>query len=177
MSYNLIMDTHDFKLDARIRTALMSLQSIPGEAAWHGCPSALGLLRGLDAHAAVWRPYPGGNNIREITLHIAFYENSVAGRLAGQQIPLGFKQRKSGWPLMLDGVDEVQWKAEIGLLKQAHLRLVDALIAFDPARLDEPVGRASDRPAAQLIHGVAEHTLYHAAQIEMLKTLYTRLAR
>ena len=65
-------------LNPRIRTALTSVNPTTQHPAWHGAPTALGVLRGISPAAAVWRPYPGANNIREIALHIAFWENSVA---------------------------------------------------------------------------------------------------
>lgn len=158
-------------LDPRIRTALTSVNPTTENPAWHGCPTALGVLRGVSSAIAVWRPYPGANNIREIALHIAFWENSVANRLSGKNVLVGFKQRKTSWAIMLDSVDEEQWKKEIGLIKAAHERLTGALTRFDPGMLDQPVGKRTTRNAVELIHGVAEHTLYHTAQMEMIKTL------
>lgn len=157
--------------DARIRTALHSINPSSENPAWHGCPTALGVLRGVRSAVAVWRPYPGGNNIREIALHIAFWENSIANRLSGRNTPVGFQQRKTGWAIMLDTLAEEQWKQEIALLRSSHERLVEALSKFDPALLDQPVGKKTTRKAIEFIHGVAEHNLYHTAQIEMLKTL------
>ncbi len=157
-------------LDPRIRTALTSINPTTEHPAWHGCPTALGVLRGVSAAVATWRPYPGANNIREIALHIAFWESSVAKRLSGQKAPMEFKQRKTGWALTLDAVDEAQWKGELGLIKAAHQRLVEALIGFDPGLLDQPTGKGTTRHAVELIHGVAEHSLYHAAQMEMIKS-------
>jgi hypothetical protein len=158
-------------IDTRIRTALVSVNPTTAHPAWHGAPTALGVLRGVNSSMAVWRPYPGGNNIREITLHIAFWENSVANRLSGENHLVGFKQRKTSWVIRQDTIDEQQWKSEIGILKTAHQRLVDALTRFDPALLDQPVGKKTVRPVVEFIHGVAEHSLHHATQIEMIKTL------
>ena len=161
-------------LHPRIRTALVSIDPNGQRPAWHGAPTALGVLRGVRAPAALWRPYPEANNIREITLHIAFWENSVANRLAGTSQRLLFAQRKTGWPLRSDELEESQWKEEVALLRTVHARLVEAVTAFDPARLDEPPGSRTTRPAIQLIHGVGEHSLHHATQIEMLKQLQRR---
>ena len=158
-------------LNPRIRTALAAIQPTEDNPAYHGCPTALGVLRGLSTKAAVWRPYPGANNIREIALHMAFYENSVANRLSGKTAQVGFKQRKSGWAEMLDEISETQWKEELELIKAVHQRLVDAVAAFDPDRLDQVVGKNTIHPATYFIYGVAEHTLYHTAQIELLKKL------
>jgi uncharacterized damage-inducible protein DinB len=158
-------------LDPRIKTALISIHPTTRNPAWHGCPTALGVLRGVSPAVAVWRPYPGANNIREIALHIAFWENSVANRISGKIFLVGFRQRKTGWALMLDTIDEKQWKNEIDLIKATHGRLVQAVISFDPVLLDQPVGKRTTRIAVELLHGVAEHSLYHTAQIEMIKTL------
>ncbi len=158
-------------LDPRIRTALISIDPTTKNPAWHGVPTAIGVLRGVGSTVAVWRPYPGGNNIREIALHIAFWENSVANRLSGKSVRVGFKQWKTGWPIKCDSVDEKQWKSEISFIKTTHERLTDAVISFDPGMLDQPAGKRTTRNAIEFIHGVAEHRLYHTAQMEMIKTL------
>ena len=84
------------EIDPRIRTALISIDPTSQDPAWHGVPTALGVLRGVSSKVAVWRPYPDANNIREIALHIAFWENSVANRLSGKVQKTGFKQWKTG---------------------------------------------------------------------------------
>ena len=157
-------------LHPRIRTALVSVNPTSENPAWHGAPTALGVLRGVRAAAAAWRPYPGVNNIRELALHIAFWENSVANRLSGENAPAGFKQRKTSWAVLLDEIDEAQWRQEIALVKTARQRLAQVVAGFDPALLDQPAGKRTTRKAAELIHGVAEHSLYHTAQMEMLKS-------
>ncbi len=158
-------------LDPRIRTALVSVNPNSKNPAWHGAPTALGVLRGVRVPAAVWRPYPEANNIREIALHIAFWENSVANRLSGQRVQVGFQQWKTGWVVKKEEISEAEWKDEINLLKAAHQRLVEALIAFDPGLLDLPPASSTGRNTIEFIHGVGEHSLYHTAQIEMIKTL------
>jgi hypothetical protein len=158
-------------LDPRIRTALISIDPTTKNPAWHGVPTAIGVLRGVSSTVAVWRPYPGGNNIREIALHIAFWENSVANRPSGKSVRVGFKQWKTGWPIRCDSVDEKQWKSGISFIKTTHERLTEAVTSFDPGRLDQPAGKRTTRNAIEFIHGVAEHRLYHTAQMEMIKTL------
>jgi len=159
------------QMDPRIKTALVSVNPTTENPAWHGAPTALGVLRGINSTVAVWRPYPGGNNIREIALHIAFWENSVANRLSGEKILIGFKQRKTGWAILLASIDDKQWKSETDLIKAAHKRLSEALVNFDPGKLDQPFRERDRRNAVEVIHGVAEHSLYHTAQMEMIKTL------
>jgi hypothetical protein len=164
-------------LDPRIRNALLSIHPTSKNPAWHGAPTALGLLRGVSAETAVWRPHASMNSIREIALHIAFWENSVANRLSGTSNKVPFSARTSGWPTRLDDIAKDKWRGEVRLLTNAHSRLVHAVERFDPAKLDDPpVGSRASRPAIAYIHGVAEHSLYHAAQIKMLKQLHATIA-
>jgi uncharacterized damage-inducible protein DinB len=158
-------------LDPRIRTALQSVHPTAERPAWHGCPSALSVLRGVSPAIAVWRTYPEANNIREIALHVAFCENGVANRLSGVIVLMGFKQWKSSWAVRCDAVDAQQWKNEFDLIKAVHARLIAAVMSFDPGLLDQPAGKGTTRNAIEIIHGVAEHSLYHTAQMEALKTL------
>ena len=159
------------ELDPRIKNALVSIDPNTKRTGWHGCPTAIGVLRGVDTKLAVWRPYPEANNIREIALHIAFWENSVANRLSRKRLRLDFKQWKTGWAEISDSVDEKQWKEELSMIKSVHERLVESVMGFDPELLDDPAGKNTTRNAVEYIHGVAEHRLYHTAQMEMIKTL------
>jgi hypothetical protein len=158
-------------LHPRILTALVSVDPNATRKAWHGCPTIEGALRGVSADVAVWRPYPESENIREFALHIAFWQNSVARRLAGRKNPLGLRMRKTGWIIREDTPDPATWKAEVDLVRTVHRRLSREVESFDPARLDEPPGTDTTRKAIEFIHGVAEHTLYHTAQIQILKEL------
>ena len=160
--------------DPRIRTALVSIDPTNKRPGWHGAPTPIGLLRGVQIETALWRPYPRASNIREIALHIAFWENSVANRLTGESQRLGFKQRKTSWAIQEDEVATSQWRKDIAMAKACHARLVAAVERFDPRELDKPCGARTQRPAIEFIHGVAEHNLYHGAQIKMLKTLARR---
>lgn len=160
--------------DPRIRTALLSLNPTTKRPAWHGAPTVLGVLRGVTADVAIWRAKPSMNNIREIALHAAFWNNSIANRLTGESHRVKFAQRKTSWPRRIDQLDEAQWRDEVALVASTHERLVAAVSAFDPSALDRPVGGRTTRIAIEFIHGIAEHNLYHAAQIKLMKLLATR---
>ena len=73
-------------LGPRIRNALVSIDPTTKRPAWHGVTTAIGVLRGVGPVAAVWRPYPDSNNIRELALLIAFWENIIANRLSGRKV-------------------------------------------------------------------------------------------
>jgi len=147
-------------LDPRIKNALLSIDPTIKNLAWHGTPTAIGVLRGVNSTVAVWRPYPDGNNIREIALHIAFWENSIANRLSGNRVRVRFRQWKMGWVIKCDSLDGKQWKNEVALVKSVHARLVEAVRSFDPDLLDMPVGKQIARNAIEFILGVGEGRLY-----------------
>jgi hypothetical protein len=117
------------------------------------------------------------NNIREISLHVAFWENSVANRLSGESVRVGFKQCKTGWPVRSSKIDAAQWKEEVTIVVETHDRLVKTVANFDPRRLDRPPAPKTRRIAIEFIHGIAEHTLFHAAQIKTLKLLAKHAGR
>ena len=73
-------------LGPRIRNALVSIDPITKRPAWHGVPTAIGVLRGVGPVAAVWRTYPDSNNIRVLALLFAFLGNSIANRLSGRKV-------------------------------------------------------------------------------------------
>jgi len=120
---------------------------------------------------AVWRPYPGMLSIRDIALHITFFENVVANRISGMDLPVQFELRRRGWPVVCDTVDDAQWKSEKNFMRETHEHLVEAVRSFDPQKLDQSASEKTGRSAIEFIHGVAEHTLYHTAQMKMLKML------
>ena len=159
------------KLDPRIRMAMLSIHPASGHSAWHGAPTALGVLRGVSSQVAVWRPYTGMIGIRDIALHITYFENVVANRLSGMDLPVEFELRKRGWPIICDTLDDAQWTSEMNFMRETHEHLAEAVRGFDPQKLDQPPSKKTGRSAIEFIHGVAEHTLYHTAQMKMLKTL------
>jgi hypothetical protein len=159
------------KLDPRIKTAMLSIHPTPKHRAWHGAPTALRALVGVNSQMAVWRPYPGMLSIREIALHITYFENVVANRISGMDLPVEFELRARGWPVRCETLDDTQWTSEMGFMRETHEHLVEAVRAFDPQQLDQPPAKKIKRSAIEFIHGVAEHTLYHTAQMTMLRTL------
>lgn len=159
------------RIDPRIHNALLSLNPTSKRPAWNGAPTHLGLLRGVKPAVALYRPYPSMGCLRDIALHIAFWENSTANRLSGESVRVPFAQRKTGTPRPVDTLTAKQWKDEVAFVTATHARLVDIVTRFDPKRLDKPADSKTGRIALEMIHGIAEHNLYHAAQIKMLKRL------
>lgn len=159
-------------LDRRIIDALMCFDPNKDRPNRAGAPTLLGVLRGVDHVAATWRLHPGWPNIREIALHVAFWENCLLNRLADTKKSLGLKIRKNGWVVWADSVEPGAWRADIALIKDVHTKAVAALEAFDPGRLDQCIGGKTIHTAATHIHGIAMHSLYHVGRMKMIKELY-----
>ena len=89
----------------------------------------------------------------------------------GKNVQIGLKMWKFGWVLRSDAVAEEQWQSELDLIKATHERLVEAVTSFDPDGLDQVIGKKTIILAVDFMHGIGEHSLYHTAQMEMIKTL------
>ena len=63
--------------------------------AWHG-PTLRGSLRGVTPAQAQWRPAPGRHNIRELTVHAAYWKYAVRRRLNGEKRG-SFALKGSNW--------------------------------------------------------------------------------
>jgi len=138
-------------------------RSFEGNDAWR-CPSLRDLLGSLTAEQAAAKPIGGAPSAWEILLHTTVYEHVVRRRLDGERV--------EHLP------DELAWPKPAAHTPQAWL---DAKLAFGEARraLRRAVAGLSDERLREtvpgreythylMLHGVVEHTLYHAGQIEML---------
>jgi uncharacterized damage-inducible protein DinB len=131
--------------------------------AWHG-PSLREILDGVSAEQASARPLAGAHSIWEIVLHIAAWEDAVRRRLLGERAELS---EEEDWP-KVSATDEAAWAATLAALAEGNLRLREEISRLDDTRLPE---RVSDGMASiyGTLHGVVQHTLYHAGQIALLK--------
>lgn len=71
------------------------------------------------------------------------------------------------WPAVA-ATTEADWQAALGRLDRTHRSLLDALQDLPEERLRETVpGRTYDFYV--LLHGIAQHDIYHAGQMALLK--------
>ena len=134
--------------------------------AWHGT-NLRGAIRRVEPHQVTWRPGPGRHNVWELVVHAAYWKYVVRKRVSG--MPRG------GFPLAgtnfypRDGpFDQARWQADLDLLADQHRQLRAAVAALEDTDLDRQAG---GKPLAWTIRGAAAHDLYHAGQIQLLKTL------
>ncbi|WP_420456069.1 DinB family protein [Rubrivirga sp.] len=152
--------------DPRIATHLLALDRAFDGRGWHG-PTLLGAARGLDEAAASWRPAPDAHNAWEYLAHAAYWTYRVLRHVAADP-PARFDEpgsdffaRPAEGRTLADDLDRlVAW----------HGRLVEAVHALDPARLDAVA--YDDYTVADLLAGIAAHDAYHAGQIRLLRRLH-----
>jgi uncharacterized damage-inducible protein DinB len=139
-----------------------------GGEAWHG-DSVLEILDSVTAAQAAARPIKQAHSIWELVLHIAAWDGAVRRRLGGEALALSNEQN---FPPVTD-TSESAWRSTLARVRQVHDELVAAVAAFPDSRLDEKVpGKDPDYDTFYyMLHGVAQHELYHAGQIALLKKM------
>lgn len=136
--------------------------------AWHG-PALLELLKDVDAATAAARLLPDVHTIWELVLHIAVWDDAGSRRLNGRKWqPTG----TANFPVMPKPT-EAAWRKTFAETKHAHERLVKTVAALPDSRLRDRVpGKRYN--FSHMLHGIAQHELYHAGQIAILKKALSR---
>ena len=154
--------------DGEIAVLLHALDEAYDRRAWHGT-TLKGSLRGLTARQASWRPAPGRHNIRELTVHAAYWKYRVRRRLTGERRG-SFAIDGNNW-FERSGADEKAWRSERGLLEREHRALRQVVANLPPGRLAGPLTGMRRRTALREIAGIALHDVYHTGQIQLLKAM------
>jgi uncharacterized damage-inducible protein DinB len=145
-------------------------RAFAGEA-WHG-PAVRQILEGIAAAEAAARPANGAHSIWEIAFHIAAWEGAVRKRLNGER---GELSAAEDWPAVTD-TSEQAWEQAKARLEQVHQELCDAVAGLDESQLDQPIVAGMSSVYVNL-HGVIQHSLYHAGQMALLKKLAAGVER
>lgn len=154
--------------DPRVELLLEILDQAFNRKGWHGT-TLRGALRGVTPAQALWRPGPHRHNIWELTLHTAYWKYAVWRRLAGESTG-SFDRSPSNWPEIPAATDLRAWKRDVALLDAEHAKLREVVRRLRPSTLKTRSPRGV-WTAAEEIHGVAAHDLYHTGQIQLIKRL------
>ena len=149
---------------SEVKRILDQLQRAWDGEPFHG-PAVHGILEGVPPPAAFARPLPGTHSIAEIARHIGTWVDVVRRRLGGEVVDA--LPDEQDWPGAGDSSAE-GWATTRRWLDEVHARLEQAVAALPEARLREPVA-ARDYDVQYMLHGILQHTLYHAGQIALLK--------
>ena len=137
---------------------------------WCG-PSLMSILEGVSSGLAA-RRVPGlSHSIWEIVLHVSAWQGAVAMRLAGRPVA---NPEEGDWPTVGDPSDPA-WQAALRGLHESHRLLIRTLESLDESALGRKVGDSRDpamgsgMTAYANLHGIAQHAMYHAGQVAILK--------
>jgi uncharacterized damage-inducible protein DinB len=131
--------------------------------AWHG-PALLELLQHLDAATAAARPLADVHSIWELVLHVSAWDGAAHRRLDGETVQL---TGTANFPV-IPKATQAAWREAVAHAQHTHDELVKMVAVLPESRLRERVpGKRYD--FYFMLHGVAQHTLYHAGQIAILK--------
>jgi uncharacterized damage-inducible protein DinB len=131
--------------------------------AWHG-PAVLELLDDVDARMAAAKPLADVHSIWELVLHIAAWDRAGLVRLGGEVCQL---EGADNFPPVAEAT-EAAWRKSVADAKRKHDKLVKTVAGLADSRLrDQVPGKKYD--FYHMLHGIAQHELYHAGQIAILK--------
>jgi uncharacterized damage-inducible protein DinB len=132
--------------------------------AWHG-PAVLELLEDVDAATAAAKLLPKVHSVWELLLHVEVWDAAALRRLDGEKFQ---PEGTANFPLVPKLASEAAWRKAIAHAKRTHDRLVKTVAGLPESRLRDRVpGKKYD--FCFMLHGVAQHELYHAGQIAILK--------
>lgn len=132
--------------------------------AFHG-DAVKEMLKDVTAEQAKLRPIKQAHSIWELVGHIAGWHGEISHRLTGQTAKL--LPPEENFPQTKDA-SQAAWKKILVKLDESYRELSATMAQFPESRLSDKVpGR--DYNFYVLMHGIVQHTLYHAGQIAILK--------
>ncbi len=132
--------------------------------AWHGDP-LIKILEGVTAESAA-RKLPALHSVWELLAHITVWQQESARRLRDRNYRS--LSREQDWPSVTD-TSQQAWTAAIQALEATHQQLVGNIRDFDPSLLDQVIPGSPNQSYYVMLHGIIQHTLYHAGQISLLR--------
>jgi uncharacterized damage-inducible protein DinB len=141
---------------------------------WSG-PSLLSTLEGLTAAQAAQRPLASAHSIWEITRHAGVWAEVARRRLVEEKLVQ--VSDAEDWPSQPENPTESDWQAVLQDLRSTHEQLLSAASNVPDEALDRPINTVVDARVGYgssiyvTLHGVAQHYLYHAGQIALLRKL------
>jgi uncharacterized damage-inducible protein DinB len=138
--------------------------------AWHGTPLR-GILQDISAEQAMMRPISNAHTIWELVLHITAWEGEVLRRLQTGSMAL---PEEGDWQEVSD-ISETAWKTALKRLANVHAALEQEIMRCTDDHLETTLGAPRVRETGAgvsvyiLLHGIIQHSIYHAGQIALLK--------
>jgi uncharacterized damage-inducible protein DinB len=150
------------------RIAFQLTSTIDGEA-WYG-DSLRQILKEVTAQKARAHPIANAHSIWELLLHLEAWVRFTLGAMDGVPIPpWPAMPLELDWPVVIN-TSESAWNEAMNSFFLQHLKLVEEIRAFPEVRLEQKVpGRTYN--FYRLFQSAAQHAVYHAGQITLLKKM------
>jgi uncharacterized damage-inducible protein DinB len=146
---------------AEIERIASQLRLVYEGPSWLG-PSLKELIAGIDERPARRRPLPNAHTIWELVLHIAAWLRIARERLSATHTRDA--EAAENWPPM-----NASWQDAVSALERETYALEQAILNFPEERLQESAPATEAQTFYVLLHGVIQHSAYHAGQIAVLK--------
>lgn len=153
------------KLSANVQLLLRVYDESFDKVGWYG-PNLRSSFKGLNATQAAWRPHPARHNVWENVVHCAYWKYVVRRRIL--KLKKGsFALEGSNWFKRPEELSESAWRSDIELLEAEHEELRSVIVSLNDKKLEV----TSTKPNApiRLIYGIAQHDVYHAGQIRLVR--------
>ena len=135
-------------------------------AAWHG-PSVLETLEGITPAQAAAKPIEGAHSIWELVKHVSAWQALALQTFQGADcVSL---EDDANFPPVEDTSADA-WAHDIQAMSEINAQLVAAVKVF-PEEMIETIVPGKPFSYYGLMHGIAEHNIYHAGQISLLRRL------
>src|SRR6266481_6306741 len=133
--------------------------------AWHG-PSLTEIMDGITAQQAAAKPLKNAHSIWELVLHIEAWNRLIEVRIKKKKLEK--MTTKLDWPSMPKNKSAEAWKSAVKKMYRSVTSLYNFIEKSNESILDCHV---VEKPynVEHMMHGVAQHNLYHAGQIALLK--------
>ncbi len=136
--------------------------------AWHG-PALMEVLSDIGADTAAAHPLSEAHSIWEIVLHLIAWNRALLVRMGGRALEL---RRSQDWP-PVPKFSDTEWQETVRALQNSYINLYEAIAKTPDAHLAE-TAPGKDYNFGFMFDGLADHFLYHAGQIALLKKASNR---
>ena len=137
---------------------------------WHG-PALKKILSGITAEMASSHPLKNTHNIWELVLHTQVWIKFTRLALDDQPMPTELPQDQD-WPeVRQTGTND--WEAMVESIEQEYKLLLEGVASLEEPDLSRMVA-GRNYNFYFLLHGIIQHTIYHAGQISLLKSALTK---
>lgn len=139
------------------------------EGSFHG-PSLMDAVYSVPYNKINVKPIRERHSTWEILNHCQYWMEAAETVLTGEKMP--DIQDLEDWPTHESTLDA--WKEDIRRINRAHQSLTNSVKQLDESTLNDEIqssfhGDIFTYTYRKLLHGIADHNIYHAGQISLIK--------